>query len=112
MPLALYHHVSDSSSNIQDRCCAYTLVATSAVEHIHEEHKDVRNFDFLQRHIKVPDVMYQVEYMYMWFMSRPPGRAQGLTPKGKLFMGVSSMVMGVVTHFSGEYSKYTMGTLI
>ena len=35
--------------------------------------------------------MYHVEYMYMWFMSRPQGRAQGLTPKGKLFMGVSSM---------------------
>ena len=43
--------------------------------------------------------MYHVEYMYMWFMSRPQGRAQGLTPKGKLFMGVSSMWVGVVTHF-------------
>ena len=32
----------------------------------------------------------------MWFMSRPQGRAQGLTPKGKHFMGVSSMWMGVV----------------
>ena len=40
--LSTYHHVSDSSSNIQDRCCAYTLVAMSAVEHIREEHKDVR----------------------------------------------------------------------
>ena len=40
-------------------------------------------------------VMYHVEYMYMWFMSRPQGRAQGLTPKGKLFMG-SSMWVGVV----------------
>ena len=44
--LSTYHHVSDSSSNIQDRCCAYILVAMSAVEH-----KDVRNFeDLLQRH--------------------------------------------------------------
>ena len=32
----------------------------------------------------------------MWFMSRPQERAQGLTPKGKLFMGVSSMWVGVV----------------
>ena len=40
--------------------------------------------------------MYHVEYMYMWFMSRHQGRAQGLTPKGKLFMGVSSMCVGVV----------------
>ena len=40
--------------------------------------------------------MYHVEYMYMWFMSRPQGRAQGLTPKGKLSMGVSSMWVGVV----------------
>ena len=29
----------------------------------------------------------------MWFMSRPQGRAQGL---GKLFMGISSMWVGVV----------------
>ena len=51
LSLSTYHHVSDSCSNIQDRCCAYTLVAMSAVEHIHEEHKDVRNFeDLLQRH--------------------------------------------------------------
>ena len=56
--------------------------------------------------------MYHVEYMYMWFMSRPQGRAQGLTPKGKLLMGVSSMWVGVVIHFSGEYYEYTMGTLI
>ena len=34
------------------------------------------------------------------------------TPKGKLFMGVSSMWVGVVIHFSGEYYEYTMGTLI
>ena len=40
--------------------------------------------------------MYHVEYMYMWFMSRPQGRAHGLTPKGKLFMGISSMWVGVV----------------
>ena len=48
--------------------------------------------------------MYHVEYMYMWFMSQ-----------GKLFMGVSSMWVGVVTHFSGKYLetyKYTMGILI
>ena len=51
LSLSTYHHVSDSSSNIQDRCCAYTLVAMSAVEHIREEHKDMRNFeDLLQRH--------------------------------------------------------------
>ena len=51
LSLSTYHHVSDSSSNIQDRCCAYTLVAMSAVEHICKEHKDVRNFeDLLQRH--------------------------------------------------------------
>ena len=43
--------MSDSSSNIQDLCFSYTLVAMSAVEHIREEHKDVMNFeDLLQRH--------------------------------------------------------------
>ena len=43
--------MSDSSSNIKERCRAYTLVAMSTVEHIREEHKDVRNFeDLLQRH--------------------------------------------------------------
>ena len=47
LSLSTYHHVSDSSSNIQDRCCAYTLVAMSAVKHIREEHKDVRNFEDL-----------------------------------------------------------------
>ena len=50
LSLSTYRHVSDSSSKIQDLCCAYTLVAMSAVEHIREEHKDVRNFDLLQRH--------------------------------------------------------------
>ena len=30
----------------------------------------------------------------MWFMSRPQGRAQGLTPKEKLFMGVAIVHVG------------------
>ena len=37
----------------------------------------------------------------MWFMSRLQGRAQGLTPKEDLFMGVLSMwvvVVGVWLH--------------
>ena len=45
--------------------------------------------------------MYHVEYMYMWFMSRPLGQAQSLTPKGKPFMRISSMwvcVVGVWLH--------------
>ena len=55
-------------------------------------------------------VMYHVEYMYMWFMSRPQGRAQGLTPKGKLFMDILSMWVGVVgvwLHHHKVYSNIT-----
>ena len=51
-------------------------------------------------------------HVHVVHVYRPQGRAQGLTPKGKLFMGVSSMWVGVVNHFSGEYYEYTMGTLI
>ena len=35
-------------------------------------------------------------HVHVVHVSRPQGRAQGLTPKAKLFMGVSSMWVGVV----------------